>query len=72
MWIAATAVFTLAIVWVLWRMAIAFATVLVGLQVATLLDAAGIIQLYQLAQLILLGGVATWMTIADLRTRLNR
>ncbi|MGW1916560.1 hypothetical protein ACWCQS_39100 [Streptomyces sp. NPDC002076] len=87
-WIATTAVFTLAIVWVLWRafrradeylrriqlesMAIAFAAVLVGLQVATLLDAAGIIQLHQLAELILLGGVAIWMTIADLRTRLNR
>lgn len=87
-WIATTAVFTLAIAWVLLRafrradeylrriqlesMAIAFAAVLVGLQVATLLDAAGIIQLHQLAQLILLGGVAIWMTIADLRTRLNR
>ncbi|AYN37747.1 hypothetical protein D9753_00655 [Streptomyces dangxiongensis] len=87
-WIATTAVFTLAIVWVLLRafrradeylrriqlesMAIAFAAVLVGLQVATLLDAAGIIQLHQLVQLILLGGVAIWMTIADLRTRLNR
>ncbi|MFG2424855.1 hypothetical protein ACGFWD_38275 [Streptomyces sp. NPDC048448] len=87
-WIATTAVFTLAIAWVLLRafrradeylrriqlesMAIAFAAVLVGLQVATLLDAAGLIQLHQLAQVILLGGVAIWMTIADLRTRLNR
>lgn len=87
-WIATTAVFTLAIAWVLLRafrradeylrriqlesMAIAFAAVLVGLQVATLLDAAGVIQLHQLAQVILLGGVAIWMTIADLRTRLNR
>ncbi|WP_218108513.1 hypothetical protein, partial [Actinacidiphila rubida] len=87
-WIATTTVFTLAIAWVLLRafrrgdeylrriqlesMAIAFAAVLVGLQVATLLDAAGVIQLHQLAQAILLGGVAIWMTIADLRTRLNR
>ncbi|MFI9649234.1 hypothetical protein ACIHAA_23415 [Streptomyces sp. NPDC052040] len=87
-WIATTAVFTLAIVWVLLRafrradeylrriqlesMAVAFAAVLVGLQVATLLDAAGIIQLRQVAQLILLGGVGIWMTIADLRTRLGR
>lgn len=87
-WIATTAVFTLAIAWVLLRafrradeylrriqlesMAIAFAAVLVGLQVATLLDAAGIIRLHQLAQLILLGGVATWLLIADLRTRLHR
>ncbi|WP_153546726.1 hypothetical protein [Streptomyces sp. RB17] len=87
-WIATTAVFTLAIVWVLWRafrradeylrriqlesMAIAFAAVLVGLQVATLLDAAGIIQLHQLAEAILLGGVGLWLTIADLRTRLHR
>ncbi|MFC5908712.1 hypothetical protein [Streptacidiphilus monticola] len=87
-WIAATVAFTLAIAWALWRafrradeylrrvqlesMAIAFAVVLVALQVATLLDAAGVIQLHQLAELILLGGVAIWMTIADLRTRLNR
>ncbi|MGV4988957.1 hypothetical protein ACVB8X_41140 [Streptomyces sp. NRAIS4] len=87
-WIAATAVFTLAIVWVLWRafrradeylrrvqlesMAIAFAAVLVGLQVATLLDAAGVIQLHRLAEAILLGGVGLWLTIADLRTRLHR
>ncbi|MGW4641239.1 hypothetical protein ACWEN6_22130 [Sphaerisporangium sp. NPDC004334] len=87
-WIATTTVFTLAIAWVLLRafrradeylrrvqlesMAIAFAAVLVGLQVATLLDAAGIIRLQQLAQLILIGGVALWLLIADLRTRLHR
>lgn len=87
-WIATTSVFTVAIAWVLLRafrradeylrriqlesMAIAFAAVLVGLQVATLLDAAGIIQLHQLAQLILLGGVALWLTVADLRTRFHR
>lgn len=87
-WIATTAVFTLAVAWVLWRafrradeylrkiqlesMAVAFAAVLVALQVATLLDAAGIVQLHQLAQLILLGGIAVWLVIADLRTRLHR
>ncbi|MFC7383766.1 hypothetical protein [Sphaerisporangium rhizosphaerae] len=87
-WIATTTVFTLAIAWVLLRafrradeylrriqlesMAIAFAAVLVGLQVATLLDAAGIVRLQQLAQLILIGGVAMWLLIADLRTRLHR
>ncbi|AWS42303.1 hypothetical protein DKM19_13970 [Streptosporangium sp. 'caverna'] len=87
-WIAATAVFALAVAWVLLRafrradeylrkiqlesMAIAFAAVLVALQVATVLDAAGVIQLHQLTQLILLGGVATWLVIADLRTRLHR
>ncbi|WP_433258178.1 hypothetical protein ACQPYK_22675 [Streptosporangium sp. CA-135522] len=87
-WIAATAVFTLAVAWVLLRafrradeylrkiqlesMAIAFAAVLVALQVATVLDAAGVIQLHQLTQLILLGGVAIWLVIADLRTRLHR
>jgi hypothetical protein len=87
-WIATTTVFTLAVAWVLLRafrradeylrriqlesMAIAFAAVLVGLQVATLLDAAGIVQLHQLAQLILLGGVAVWLLIADLRTRFHR
>jgi hypothetical protein len=87
-WIAATAVFMLAIVWVLLRafrradeylrkiqlesMAIAFAVVLVALQVGTVLDSAGIIQLHQLTQLILLGGVAIWLVLADLRTRLHR
>ncbi len=86
-WIAIATAFTLAVVWVLLRaflradeylrkiqlesMAIAFAAVLVGLQVATLLDAAGIIQLHQLAQLLLLGGVAIWLLIADLRTRFH-
>lgn len=87
-WIAVTAAFSLAVAWVLVRafrradeylrkiqlesMAIAFAAVLVALQVATLLDAAGVIQLRQLAQLILLGGMAIWFGIADLRTRLHR
>jgi len=52
-------------------MAIAFAAVLVALQLATLLDAAGIIRLHQLIQLILLDGVAIWLPIADLRTRLH-
>src|SRR4051794_17950824 len=87
-WIATTAVFTLAVAWVLLRafrradeylrkiqlesMAIAFAAVLVALQLATLLDAAGIIELHQVSQLILLGGVAIWLLIADLRPRLPR
>ncbi|MER7127351.1 hypothetical protein [Streptosporangium saharense] len=87
-WIAATTVFTLSVAWVLLRafrradeylrriqlesMAVAFAAVLVGLQIATLLDAAGVVRLQQLAQLILLGGVGIWLLIADLRTRLNR
>lgn len=87
-WIATTAAFTLAVAWVLLRafrradeylrriqlesMAIAFAAVLVGLQMATLLDAAGIVRLHRLAQLILLGGVAIWLLIADLRTRFHR
>ncbi len=87
-WIATTTVFTLAVAWVLVRafrradeylrrvqlesMAIAFAAVLVALQVATLLDASGIVELHQLAQLILLGGVALWLLIADLRTRFHR
>jgi hypothetical protein len=87
-WIATTAVFSLAVAWVLLRafrradeylrriqlesMAVAFAAVLVGLQVATLLDAAGVVQLHQVAQLILIGGVGIWLTIADLRTRVRR
>ena len=50
----------------------AFAAVLVGLQLATLLDSAGIVELRHLAQLILVAGLAIWLGIADLRTRLNR
>ncbi len=88
LWIAATAVFALAVAWALLRafrradeylrkiqlesMAIAFAAVLVALQVATVLDAAGVVRLHQLTQLILLGGVAIWLVVADLRTRLHR
>jgi hypothetical protein len=87
-WIATAAVFTLAVAWALLRafrradeylrkiqlesMAIAFAAVLVALQVATLLDAAGVIELHQLAQPIVIGGVGIWLVIADLRTRLHR
>lgn len=87
-WIATTALFSLAIGWVVLRafrradeylrriqlesMAIAFAAVLVALQVATLLDAADIVALHHLAQLILIGGVAIWLTVADLRTRRSR
>ncbi len=87
-WIATTAVFALSLAWVLLRafrradeylrriqlesMAIALAVVLVALQVATLLDAAEIIQLRQLTQLIVIGGVGIWLTIADLRTRFHR
>src|SRR5256886_13411262 len=85
-WIATAAAFTLAVAWVLLRafrradeylrkiqlesMAIAFAAVLVALQVATVLDAAGVIQLHQLTQLILIGGGAIWLVFADLRPRL--
>jgi hypothetical protein len=87
-WIAATAVFALAVAWVLLRafrradeylrkiqlesMAIAFAAVLVALQVGIVLDAADVIQLHQLTQLIIIGGVVIWLVIADLRTRLQR
>ncbi|MEU1388081.1 MULTISPECIES: hypothetical protein [unclassified Nonomuraea] len=87
-WIAATAVFALAVVWVLLRafrradeylrkiqlesMAIALAAVLVALQVAVVLDAADVVQLHQLTQLIIFGGVVIWLMIADLRTRLHR
>jgi positive regulator of sigma E activity len=88
LWIAATAVFALAVAWVLLRafrradeylrkiqlesMAVAFAAVLVGLQVATVLDSAGVIPLHQLTQLIVIGGLAIWLVTADLRTRFHR
>jgi hypothetical protein len=87
-WLVTTMLFTLAVAWVLVRafrradeyqrkvqlesMAIAFAAVLVALQLAGVLDAAGIIRLHQFNQLILIGGIATWLVIADLRTRLHR
>jgi len=88
LWLATTTVFTLALVWVLFRafrradeyqrkiqlesMAVAFAVVLVALELATVLDAAGVIGLRQLSQIIFFGGLITWMVIADLRTRLRR
>ncbi|GAA2511141.1 hypothetical protein GCM10010201_02520 [Pilimelia columellifera subsp. columellifera] len=87
-WITTTAAFSLAVVWVLLRafrradeylrrvqlesMAVAFAAVLVSLQVATLLDAAGVVAIHQVTQLIIIGGLAIWLGIADLRTRLRR
>ncbi|WP_155385346.1 hypothetical protein [Catellatospora paridis] len=87
-WIAATGVFALAMAWAMlrafWRadeylrkiqlesMAIAFAVVLVALQVAAVLDSAGVIQVHQLTQLIIIGGMMIWHVTADLRTRFNR
>lgn len=53
-------------------MAVAFAVVLVALQVATVLDAAGVVALHQLSRLILIGGVTLWLGLADLRTRPHR
>jgi hypothetical protein len=44
----------------------------VALQVATVLDAVGVIRLHQFTQLILVGGLAIWLVLADLRTRLHR
>jgi hypothetical protein len=38
---------------------------------ATLLDSAGVIQLHQLAQPIVIGGVGIWLVIGYLRTRLH-
>lgn len=87
-WIGSSTLFTLAVVWVLVRafrradeyqrkiqlesMAVGFATVLVGLQLAGVLDAAGLVPLRQAAQSVLIGGIAVWLVIADLRTRLHR
>ncbi|WP_144122642.1 hypothetical protein [Catellatospora sichuanensis] len=87
-WIAATGVFALAMAWVMVRafrradeylrkiqlesMAIAFAVVLVALQVAAVLDSADVIQVHQLTQLIIIGGMTIWHVTADLRTRFNR
>ncbi|GIE77192.1 hypothetical protein Aph02nite_31420 [Actinoplanes philippinensis] len=87
-WVAATAVFALGMAWVLLRafrradeylrkiqlesMAVALAAVLVALQVAAVLDAAGVVALHQVAQPIVIGGMAVWHVIADLRTRFTR
>ncbi|MEV4282575.1 hypothetical protein [Actinoplanes xinjiangensis] len=87
-WIAATVAFALGMAWVLLRafrradeylrkiqlesMAVAFAVVLVALQVAAVLDAAGVIRLHQVTQLIIIGGMGVWHMTADLRTRFNR
>ena len=84
-WVAATALFAVALAWVglrafrradeylrriqLESMAIAFVAVLIGFAVATVLDSADVIELRQLTQPILIGGVAIWLVIADLRTR---
>jgi len=87
-WLGTSVAFALALVWVLTRafrradeyqrkiqlesMAVAFAAVLVGLQVAGLLDAVGIGDLRQQVQIVFIGGVVTWLVVADLRTRLHR
>ncbi|MEU4162010.1 hypothetical protein [Actinoplanes sp. NPDC026670] len=87
-WIAVTVAFALGLAWALFRafrradeylrkiqlesMAVAFAAVLVALQVAAVLDATGVVALERVAQLIVIGGVMVWQVIADLRTRFNR
>ena len=53
-------------------MAVAFAAVLLALQVAMLLDAVGIGSLRLAVPLIGFGGILVWLTVADLRTRLHR
>jgi len=87
-WIVTSVLFTLSVAWVLFRsfrradeyqrkvqlesMAIAFGAVMVSLQIAGILDAAGIGQLRQSFQLIVIGGIALWLLVADLRTRFAR
>jgi hypothetical protein len=87
-WLVATALFVAAVVWVVYRafgradeyqrkvqlesMAVGFAAVLVGLQVAVALDAADVVPLPRLAQSLVVGGIAIWLVVADLRTRLQR
>ncbi len=53
-------------------MAVAFAAVLLALQVAMLLDAVGVGSLRLAVPLIGFGGILVWLTVADLRTRLPR
>lgn len=85
LWLTVSILFVLAVALVLYRafrrgdeyqrkiqlesMAVAFGAVLVALQVAGFLDAAGIGDLRQSFQLIIIGGILVWQVIADLRTR---
>ena len=88
LWLSFSAVFVLAVVVVVHRairradeyqrkiqlesMAVAFGAVLVALQLAGLLAAAGVGDLRQSFQLIILGGILVWQGVADLRTRSAR
>ncbi len=87
-WFVITVVFILTVLWALVRsfrradeyqrkiqlesMAVAFAAVLVSLQIAGLLAAVGVGDLRQSFQLIIIGGILTWQLVADLRTRFHR
>jgi hypothetical protein len=88
LWVTVSVIFILAVLWALVRsfrradeyqrriqlesMAVAFAAVLVALQIAGLLAAIGIGELRQSVQLIIIGGILTWQLVADLRTRFHR
>jgi hypothetical protein len=87
LWVAASVGFTVTVAWVLVRaflradeyqrkiqlesMAVAFVAVLVALQIAGVLDAAGVGGLRQSFQLVVVGGITTWLVVADLRTRFH-
>jgi hypothetical protein len=88
LWVSVSVIFILAVLWALVRsfrradeyqrriqlesMAVAFAAVLVALQIAGLLAAIGVGELRQSVQLIIIGGILTWQLVADLRTRFHR
>jgi uncharacterized membrane protein len=88
LWISVSVLFVVAVVVVVYRairrgdeyqrkiqlesMAVGFGAVLVALQIAGLLAAAGIGELRQSFQLIIIGGIFVWQGVADLRTRLAR
>lgn len=87
-WLVTSVTFTLAVAWALVRgfrradefqrkiqlesMAVAFGVTVVALQIAGLLDAAGIGELRQSLQLIVIGGIAIWFLLADRRMRSAR
>jgi len=88
LWLGVSVLFTLSVAWALVRsfrradeyqrtiqlesMAVAFGAVMVALQIAGLLDAVGIGELRQYFQLIVVGGIALWLLVTDLRTRFPR
>lgn len=88
LWFGLAIGFVCAIAWIIWRafrradeyqqriqlegMAVGFAFVVIALQIASLLDAMGVGSLKVAQQLIIAGGVLTWLLVAAIRHRQTR